>query len=112
MAFPPKLYAVLRNTPEALAANRKVVEIRRDKLQELETKKATDRANELLDPLEEHVAQYYETEIRLLCEQQVIARGVFSSAKDLARKLMPYIRGYSRNARSFKWSPPMSRNRM
>ena len=36
-------------------------------------------------------------------EREVIARGVFSSVKDLARKLMRYIRAYSKNAQPFKW---------
>jgi hypothetical protein len=33
----------------------------------------------------------------------VIARGIFTSVKDLSRKLMRYIRSYSKNARPFKW---------
>ena len=36
-------------------------------------------------------------------EREVIARGVFASVKDLARKLMRYIRAYSKNARPFQW---------
>ena len=36
-------------------------------------------------------------------EREVIARGVFTSVKDLARKLMRYIRAYSKNARPFQW---------
>lgn len=36
-------------------------------------------------------------------EREVIARGIFTSTKDLARKLMRYIRAYSKNARPFKW---------
>jgi transposase len=36
-------------------------------------------------------------------EREVIARGVFNSVKDLARKLMRYIRAYSKAARPFKW---------
>jgi transposase len=36
-------------------------------------------------------------------ERELIARGVFTSVKDLARKLMRYIRAYSKNARPFKW---------
>jgi len=36
-------------------------------------------------------------------EREVIARGIFTSVKDLARKLMRYIRGYSKNARPFQW---------
>lgn len=36
-------------------------------------------------------------------EREVIARGVFTSVKDLARKLMRYIRAYSKNPRPFRW---------
>jgi len=36
-------------------------------------------------------------------ERDVIARGVFTSVKDLARKLMRYIRAYGKNARPFRW---------
>jgi len=36
-------------------------------------------------------------------EREVIARGVFTSVKDLSRKLMRYIRAYSTNARPFRW---------
>jgi transposase len=37
-------------------------------------------------------------------ERDVIARGVFTSVKDLARKLMRYIRQYNRNPKPIKWS--------
>src|SRR5436853_3395002 len=36
-------------------------------------------------------------------ERDVIARGVFTSVKDLSRKLMRYIRAYSKTARPFRW---------
>ena len=36
-------------------------------------------------------------------EREVIARGIFTSVKDLARKLMRYIRAYSKSARPFNW---------
>ena len=36
-------------------------------------------------------------------EREVIARGVFTSVQDLARKLMRYIRAYSKTAKPFKW---------
>jgi transposase len=36
-------------------------------------------------------------------EREVIARGVFTSVKDLARKLMCYIRAYAKNAQPFRW---------
>jgi transposase len=35
-------------------------------------------------------------------EREVIARGVFTSVKDLSRKLMRYIRAYSKDARPFR----------
>ncbi len=36
-------------------------------------------------------------------ERDVIARGVFSSVRDLSRKLIRYIRAYSKTARPFNW---------
>jgi len=36
-------------------------------------------------------------------EREVIARGIFSSTKDLARKLMRYIHAYSAAAKPFSW---------
>ena len=36
-------------------------------------------------------------------EREVIARGVFSSVPDLARKLRRYINAYSANARPIHW---------
>jgi len=36
-------------------------------------------------------------------EREVIARGIFTSVQDLARKLMRYIRAYSKTARPFRW---------
>ena len=45
-------------------------------------------------------------------ERDVIARGVFTSIKDLARKLMRYIRAYNRQAKPFKWTYKNTRNRI
>jgi transposase len=36
-------------------------------------------------------------------QREVIARGVFSSVRDLGRKLIRYIRAYSKTARPFHW---------
>ena len=36
--------------------------------------------------------------------REVIARGIFTSTKDLDRKLMRYIRHYNKQAKPFKWS--------
>ena len=36
-------------------------------------------------------------------QRDVIARGVFTSTKDLEKKLMRYIRQYNKNARPLKW---------
>jgi hypothetical protein len=36
-------------------------------------------------------------------EREVIARGGFTSVPVLARKLMRYIRAYSKTARPFRW---------
>ncbi len=37
-------------------------------------------------------------------EREVIARGVFTSVKDLARKLMRYVRHYNRAPKPIKWT--------
>jgi transposase len=45
-------------------------------------------------------------------ERDVIARGVFSSVRDLARKLIRYIRAYSKTARPFHWKYSDTRHRV
>ena len=45
-------------------------------------------------------------------EREVIARGVFTSVPDLARKLMRYIRAYSKTARPFNWKYSDVRHRV
>jgi transposase len=45
-------------------------------------------------------------------EREVIARGVFSSVRDLARKLMRYILAYSKTARPFRWKYSNVRRRV
>jgi len=45
-------------------------------------------------------------------EREVIARGVFTSVHDLVRKLMRYIRAYSKTARPFQWKYTDVRRRM
>ena len=37
-------------------------------------------------------------------ERGVIARGIFTSLRDLRRKLMRYIRHYNKTAKPVKWS--------
>lgn len=37
-------------------------------------------------------------------ERDVIARGIFTSVADLARKLRKYIRSYVKSAKSFRWT--------
>ena len=37
-------------------------------------------------------------------QRDVIARGVFTSVNDLSRKLMKYIRVYTKSARPFRWT--------
>jgi transposase len=37
-------------------------------------------------------------------ERDVIARGVFTSVADLARKLRKYIRAYGKSAKPFRWT--------
>jgi len=36
-------------------------------------------------------------------EREVIARGIFTSVPDLARKLMRYVRAYAKSAKPFAW---------
>lgn len=45
-------------------------------------------------------------------ERDVIARGVFTSVNDLARKLLRYIRLYNRYAKPIKWTYKDTRNRI
>ncbi len=45
-------------------------------------------------------------------EREVIAGRVFTSVQDLARKLMRYIRAYSKTARPFKWKYADARRRV
>jgi transposase len=37
-------------------------------------------------------------------ERDVIARGIFTSVKDLGRNLMRYIRAYAKTVRPFRWT--------
>lgn len=70
MAIPPRLYAVVSHASPPLLRKPNVIEIRAHKKQELETKKAIDRANEVLDRLEQRVA-HYDAQIRLLRERYI-----------------------------------------
>jgi transposase len=45
-------------------------------------------------------------------ERDVIARGVFTSVKDLSKKLMRYIRLYNKQAKPIKWTYKNTRNRI
>lgn len=45
-------------------------------------------------------------------QREVIARGVFSSVRDLSRKLIRYIRSYSETARPFRWKYADIRHRV
>jgi Siphovirus Gp157 len=59
MAFARKLYAVVSHRAQpSLSRKPNLVELRAQKLREIETKKAIDRANEVLDQLEQRVARY------------------------------------------------------
>jgi hypothetical protein len=44
-------------------------------------------------------------------QQDLIARGIFCSVKDLDRKVMRYIRSYNRKATPIKWSYKDASNR-
>jgi hypothetical protein len=68
MALPHRLYAVVDRSPRPTTHKKNVVEIRRDKLRELEAKKAIDRAANVLDRLEERIT-IYDAQIELLTEQ-------------------------------------------
>ena len=59
MALPRQLYALVSHNPQKSPARKpNIVELRAQKLREIETKKAIDRANEVLDKLEQRVAHY------------------------------------------------------
>ena len=45
-------------------------------------------------------------------ERDVIARGVFTSVPDLARKLRKYIRAYAKTAKPFRWTYTDARRRI
>ena len=45
-------------------------------------------------------------------EREVIARGIFTSVSDLARKLRRYINAYSANARPIQWKYSDSNRRV
>jgi len=45
-------------------------------------------------------------------ERDVIARGIFSSKADLARKIGRYIRHYNKQAKPFKWTCRVATNRI
>jgi hypothetical protein len=45
-------------------------------------------------------------------QHDVIARGVFSSVADLARKLRKYIRAYALSAKPFRWTYTDTRRRI
>jgi transposase len=45
-------------------------------------------------------------------ERDVIARGVFTSVSDLARKLRKYIRAYGKTAKPFRWTHTDARRRI
>jgi hypothetical protein len=69
MAFARKLYAVVSHKAQpSLTRKPNLVELRAQKLREIETKKAIDRANQVLDRLEQRVAQY-NTQIELVRNQ-------------------------------------------
>ena len=58
----------MSHTSQPVTRKPNMVEIRANKLEELKTKEAIDRANVVLDRLEQRVA-HYDAEIQALCEQ-------------------------------------------
>src|SRR3954452_3646266 len=66
MALPRQLYAVVSHGAQKSPARKpNAVELRAQKLREIETKKAIDRANEVLDRLEQRLA-HYDVQIQLV----------------------------------------------
>jgi transposase len=45
-------------------------------------------------------------------QRQIIARGVFSSVDDLARKIMRFIRNYNKTATPIRWRYPDEKQRI
>lgn len=45
-------------------------------------------------------------------ERDLLARGIFTSVKDLARKIRRYIEGYNRDAKPFRWTYTDPRRRI
>ena len=45
-------------------------------------------------------------------QRDIIARGIFRSVKDLAKKLMTYIRCYNKKAKPFKWTYRSTKRRI
>ena len=69
MAFARRLYAVVSHkTQPSLTRKPKLLELRAQKLREIETKKAIDRANQVLDRLEQRMADY-DVQIQLVRKQ-------------------------------------------
>jgi hypothetical protein len=89
MALPHRLFAVVSHTTAPLTHKQNVVEVQRNKLRELETKKAIDRASAVLDRLEQRVADYdaqlhliYEQYVKPLEERRTSARRRIESLED------------------------------
>ena len=55
------------------------------------------------DPVDYHGMILHLREREKISQRDVIARGVFTSTADLARKLRRYINAYSKNAKPFRW---------
>lgn len=68
MPLPHKLFAVVSHTSLPVTRKQNVVEIRRNKLRELEAKEAIDRAAAVLDRLEQRVG-HYDARIQDILEQ-------------------------------------------
>src|SRR5690242_18878128 len=108
MAFPHKLYAVVSHTSEPVTHKKTLIERRQDKLRELEAKKTIDRANAVLDRLEQRVANY-DAQIqgileqylkplqqRRACAQRRIARFEDQILGELSRANLDRVEGFSR----------------
>ncbi len=71
MALPRQLYAVVSHSHQRSPARKPdVLELRAQKLREIETKQAIDRANQVLDRLEQRVV-HYDAQIQLIRKEHL-----------------------------------------
>ena len=87
MAFARKLYAVVSHNAQPSQRHKpNLLELRAQKLREIETKKAIDRANQVLDKLEQRVA-HFDAQIQVVRNEylQPLERGRACAERRIAR---------------------------